>query len=105
MCKAIFGTPVVPEVRRIHSVLWVSLRSESVRMSLGLQVTESSYSWIFASGAVLIGNDRIHAGRRGEVRKKLARQIGRAKNHSARDAIEFDQRQPGSQLIPCRHQH
>ena len=72
---------------------------------LGAAGYESSYSCDICVRRGLIGNNRIHAGRRGEVREKLARQIGRAKNHSARDAIEFDQRQPSSQLISYRDQH
>jgi hypothetical protein len=72
---------------------------------LGAASYESSYSCNICVRLGLIGNNRIHAGRRGEVRKKRARQIGRAENHSAGDTIEFDQRQPSSQLISYRDQH
>jgi hypothetical protein len=72
---------------------------------LGAAGYESSYSCDICVRHGLVGNNRIHSGRRGEVRKQRARQIGRAKNHSAGDTIEFDQRQRGSQLISYRDEH
>ena len=76
------------------------------RSAWRLQVTKVSYSCdIFASGAVsseTIASTRAVAA---TVRKKLARQIARAKNKPARDAIEFGQRQRSSELIARRDQH
>ena len=72
---------------------------------LGTAGYESSYSRNICVRRGLIGNNGIHAGRYREVGKKLTRQIWRAKNHSARDAIEFDERQRSSELIAGRDEH
>ena len=45
------------------------------------------------------GDHRIRLRGRDHVRKLLRRQIGRAENEPARDAVELDQRQSGRELI------
>src|SRR5271170_2915309 len=64
----------------------------------------TSYAWNagVSRRPGLIGHDGIHTRGRGDERKTLAREIARTKNEPARDAIEFDKRQAGTQLIPRR---
>jgi hypothetical protein len=48
----------------------------------------------------LIGHHDIYGSGRSDQGKMLARQIVGAENEPARDAIQFDERQRGGQLVP-----
>ena len=52
----------------------------------------------------LVAYDRIDFCSRDDVRKTIPRQIARTENHPARDTVQFDQRQSGSELIMRRDQ-
>ena len=63
---------------------------------------ERSRAWSAGFERIPVGHERIHRGGRGDEGDMFRRQIGRAKNESPRDAVEFDERQPRRELIPGR---
>jgi len=99
-----FGTPVVPDVSKIHSVCSLARRSGAPSARVGVQVT--THSTISAPGPAP-GGSQTTASTDAVAMIGGTYSGGRSGGHSTirpRDAIEFDQRQRSGQLILYCHQ-
>ena len=61
VCTTIFGSPVVPDVRRIHSVSKLRASIAVGGLDLRTALDEESTAAVFCFRRRPVGNDRIHA--------------------------------------------